>query len=136
MQVILVPFDGTPHSAKALHIACDLADKYGSAIGLVYVIKASLGAPEGTIPSANATKRANETLDQAVEKMKPRGMEPAFKAIEYGEPAQSILLVAKLHSVNMIIMGCRGTKNEDNSIFGSVSQEVFYNAVCTCISVK
>lgn len=38
MNTILVPVDGSSHAMKALHIACDLAEKYNGRIALLHVI--------------------------------------------------------------------------------------------------
>ena len=38
MQTILVPVDGSAHALKALHIGCDLAEKYGGRIALLHVL--------------------------------------------------------------------------------------------------
>ena len=37
MTGILVPFDGSKHSLKALHVACDLAEKYENKLFLLYI---------------------------------------------------------------------------------------------------
>lgn len=38
MNTILVPVDGSAHAMKALHIACDLAEKYGGRIALLHIL--------------------------------------------------------------------------------------------------
>lgn len=38
MPALLVPVDGSVHALKALHVACDLADKYGGQVALLHVL--------------------------------------------------------------------------------------------------
>ena len=46
MHTTLVPVDGSTHSLKALHIACDLTAKYGGRIMLLHVLRENMGADE------------------------------------------------------------------------------------------
>lgn len=46
MSAILVPVDGSVHALKALHVACDLADKYGGRIALLHVLDQNRPAAE------------------------------------------------------------------------------------------
>ena len=130
MQTILVPFDGSKHALKALHIASDLAEKYKCQICLVSVIS---GSPED-LQAARVKKQS--VIAVAKSKLDHRGIEPASVDVEVGDPAECILLAAKRHKVSTIVMGCRGENTQGASQFGSVSQKVFQMANCTCISVK
>ena len=162
MHKILVPVDGSDHSLKALHIACDLATKYEACIVLLYVLAndksateilelaiASKFVPELQAQLQNSAERApepvsevlNETVGKQILKIaasraKRVGVETQILAIAFGDPAENILSAHKLTGANTIVMGSRGGKWSTLSSFGSVSNKVFANADCTCISVK
>ena len=162
MHKILVPIDGSDHSLKALHIACDLATKYEAHILLLYVLAIDKSAteildlsiaskfdPELQANLINIAEQApgplSETLNEAVGtqilkiaagRAKRVGVETQIMAIASGDPAENILSAHKLTGANTIVMGSRGGKWSTLSSFGSVSNKVFANADCTCISVK
>ncbi|GJM01894.1 MAG: hypothetical protein DHS20C08_03950 [Rhodomicrobium sp.] len=128
MSVILVPFDASQHAYKALHIALDLSEKYKTNLVLIHVAGA-------TRTEENAA-RAAAIVSAAKKKLNHRSADAAEIEVVYGVPAECILLAAKRFSASTIVMGCRGASASEESMFGSVSQEIFRRADCTCISVK
>jgi len=163
MHTTLVPVDGSTHSLKALHIACDLTAKYGGRIMLLHVLRENMGADEllalgianafgpkltaalqeaankasGPAPKSLLVAVGKKILDQAAGKVRRLDLE--FKILEMvvGDPAENILIAQKQTGASTIVMGCRGVSDRtDASSFGSVSNTVFEKAVCTCLSVK
>ncbi len=135
MTGILVPFEGSKHSLKALHVACDLAEKYENKIFLLYIIQ--LDAPfELSNVSPEAHKNAQTIICKAAVKAKHRGVDFDILDFEYGDPAAGILAASKRIKPSTIVMGCRGLTAADAEIFGTASRAVFEHAECTCISVK
>jgi nucleotide-binding universal stress UspA family protein len=53
-----------------------------------------------------------------------------------GDPAQSILHLAKERGVDTIVMGSRGLSDIKGLFVGSVSHKINHLAECTCITVK
>jgi nucleotide-binding universal stress UspA family protein len=162
MYTILVPVDGSEHALKALHIACDLAEKYDGRIALLHVLaegkkagdllglaaaktfdpklkaalKAATGAASGPVPVKLLKAVGEKVLAEAAGRVLRRGLEADILAIEAGEPAVTILLAHKSTGASTIVMGCRGASESGGSSFGSVSNAVFAKATCTCVSVK
>ncbi|MGI9384208.1 MAG: universal stress protein [Methyloligellaceae bacterium] len=162
MHAILVPVDGSAHAAKALHIACDLAGKYGGRIALYHALardkpardllrltaakgfgpnltaalEQAAGSQPQPIPDKLLRAVGEKILEMSATKARQRGVEAAKLAIETGDPCEGILLAARNAGANTIVMGCRGVSDADASSFGSVSNTVFQKADCTCISVK
>ena len=162
MHAILVPVDGSAHAAKALHIACDLASKYGGRIALFHALArdkqaqdllslkdaGSFGSdltaalqraakgPAQQLPDDVLRAVGDKILQACAGKARQRGVEAEALAIETGDPSEGILLAARAEGANTIVMGCRGLRDADSSSFGSVSNTVFQKAGCTCISVK
>jgi len=167
MNTILVPVDGSGHAMKALHIACDLAEKYNGRIALLHVIvphksardllslkvadsfppklksalqtaarAASSGRTPAEIPISVLETVGERILDQAAQAVQRRSIEVEIRELETGSPVEAILLARKLTGANTIVMGCRGAGVSGRSSFGSVSNAVFEQANCTCLSVK
>lgn len=158
MHSILVPVDGSAHALKALHIACDLAEKYGGQIVLLHVLTTErkarriLERPLADMLPADLVARLKDAadavpedlrwrvgegiLDDAAARTHRRGLEMEIMPIVSGDPVECILVAARRAGANTIVMGCRGLSDEETNGFGSVSRRVFETADCTCISVK
>src|SRR5919201_1096502 len=101
MKRIVVGFDGSEHSRKALERAADLAD---------------------------AEARAN-ALAEARRYLEGRGLEGVF--IEgTGNPADVIVQEAEDSGADMIVVGTRGLNAAKRLLMGSVSTNVVHNAPC------
>lgn len=135
MAGILVPFDGSKHSLKALHVACDLAEKYGTKLFLLYVIQHD-GCFSPSDLHSQVHKDAQSILLKAAQKAKQRGVGYEIIEFEYGDPAKGILTAHDRLKPSTIVMGCRGLNATEAEIFGTASRTVFEHATCTCISVK
>ena len=162
MHAILVPVDGSAHAAKALHIACDLAGKYGGRIALYHALardkpardllrltaaksfgpkltealQQAAESPPQPLPDDMLRAIGQKILEASAAKARQRGVEAETLSIETGDPSEGILVAARTAGANTIVMGCRGLSDTDASSFGSVSNTVFQKADCTCISVK
>jgi nucleotide-binding universal stress UspA family protein len=56
--------------------------------------------------------------------------------IEVGDPASTILSVAKNQGIDLIVMGSRGLGNLKGLLLGSGSHKVSQLSQCTCVTVK
>ncbi len=135
MTGILVPFDGSKHSLKALHVACDLAEKYKNRLFLLYIIQMDTPFKPSDV-SIETHKHAQNIISKAATKAKHRQIEFKILEFEYGDPATGILAANKRMKPSTIVMGCRGLTATAAEIFGTASRTVFEHADCTCISVK
>lgn len=162
MHTILVPVDGSEHAMKALHIACDLAEKYTGRLVLLHVLgkgkeahdllalkAANAFGPQlkSILEKANAGKlgpapekilmmAGEKILEHAVAKARRLDIEVITLPIASGDPADTIIATQKKIKANTIVMGSRGIAGSKEASFGSVSQKVFNQAPCTCLSVK
>ncbi len=162
MQKILVPVDGSLHALKALRIASDLAQKYGGSIVLLHVISKEknvkdlldlsvadtfdstirkklqqiLNENNASIPKALLRKIGEKILAQATKKVNRLGLDLEVLEMEEGDPVEIILIARQRTDANTIVMGARGVSASGSFSFGSVSQMVFEQAPCTCLSVK
>ncbi len=130
MHTILVPVDGSDHALKAITIACDLAEKYGGRIALLHVLAGDMSADK------HPEIAGQKILDEAESRVTRRGIDVDVLDLATGNPAECVLIAHRSSGASTIVMGCRGTRREGESAFGSVSSTVFERAECTCISVK
>jgi nucleotide-binding universal stress UspA family protein len=149
IKTILVPTDGSEHSAKAGNFAADLAEKYGARIILLHVVSdwGSWRVPDGLrqlekLEHVHITEQdvqlgiAKQILQRAEEALCEKEMSDLETILEDGRPAKAILNVAKTRGVDLIVMGSRGLGDAQSLLLGSVSHTVSHLAECTCITVK
>ena len=142
---ILVPYDGSKHSKKALKEAVEIARKFGSQVYLVSVAEASeVRAPGmllGVMQSKKMKKLSSKLLEAVTRKtdlMLQKEMEICRKKgigvyyhILTGNTANSILNFAKKYQIDLIVIGSRGLSGISKIMtLGSVSRKVSEEADC------
>jgi len=65
-----------------------------------------------------------------------KGVQQVRTLLEDGDPAATILRLAKGLAVDMIVLGSRGLGDVKGLLMGSVSHKVAHLADCTCVAVK
>lgn len=135
---ILLAVDGSEHSLRAANLAGDMARQLGSKIWIVVCfdpIPVYLGEP-------NLQHALNERLKHTAEIMAPAlaamGEIPGeiIKETLEGPAAEAILNVAKVRSIDLIIMGTRGRSQLTGLLLGSQSQKVVSHAECPVMLVR
>lgn len=123
---IVVGYDGSEYSKKALDIGLIMAQKMGSSLVVVTV----LSAPEfsATIDEIDesfnhAEKKVQPQLDELKKMCLAQGVE-IETAILKGHPAESIVKFASQRKADLIIMGTRGIGGFKSLVIGSVAQKV------------
>ena len=145
LNKILVPIDGSDASFRALNLAVELGEKFGSELLLLCVyrhhspLEASLSMVH-SYASQKPDEAMSDYAKQLVEKAKQHAASTgALKIrgfIENGQPARSIVDFADKHSVDLIAMGSRGIGDIGGFLLGSVSHKVTSLAKCACLTVK
>ncbi|MBI3842444.1 MAG: universal stress protein [Thaumarchaeota archaeon] len=142
---ILVPYDGSKHSKKALKEALEIARKFGSQAYLVSVAEASEVRAPGTLlgvmQSKKMKKLSSKLLEAVIRKtdlMLQKEMEvcrnkgiDAYYHVLTGNIANSILNFAKKYQIDLIVIGSRGLSGISKIMsLGSVSRKVSEEADC------
>ncbi len=132
---ILVPYDGSPYSKKALHYAIAFAGCCENAS--LYIATVSSG---GSALSIANEGRPLETDDGQVDlaeadKMVPEEI-PHKVIFEIGETIPMLLYVAGEVHADLIIMGNRGRSHVKSLLLGSVSSELMKKAKCPVFIIK
>jgi len=150
---ILVPLDGSEHSAKALNLAIQIAKKFEGKITLINVfsVVAPVVMPEPTtltppaVPIMStaefskvaeaARKTASNIIAEGEQRVKAEGVQ-VETLVREGHTVQEILKAAREGEFNLIVMGARGISKIKEILLGSVSDGVMRNSPCPVLVVK
>lgn len=130
---ILVPFDGSPLSQRALERA--ITKHPDDQITVLYVIDPMLAVYEAEakgLPAASTwhdrmKERADEICADAAEQATDHDCE-ITTTTEVGRPARTILEYADEHDIEHIIMGSHGREGVSRLVLGSVAESVMRQA--------
>ncbi len=112
---ILVGFDGSDDSQKALALATSLAQKYDAAIIVCHAF--------GHMPLTSKPSEVRRLVDPVVEQLTKLGITTQV-SIPDTVPAQGILDAVDEHHADLIVMGGRGRGTFANLLLGSTSERV------------
>jgi len=137
MQRIVVGFDGSEHSRKALERAVELAD--GATIAVVAaadIARLQRDPAGGTSPVDPADREARAAaLAEARAYLEGRGLAGVF--VEgHGNPADVIVQEAEESGADLIVVGTRGLNAARRLLLGSVSTTVVHHAPCDVLVVR
>jgi nucleotide-binding universal stress UspA family protein len=149
---ILVPFDGSRHSKKALDEALGLARLTGGTIYLCTVIYIGSVVPPGSllglVKSASKGELQKRLLRSAkaeavklqkaqLSYCKSKGVKAYHKIVIDGNVAEEILVIAKRTSIDIIVIGSQGLHGIGKvKSLGSVSRKVSELATCPVLIVR
>ena len=148
---ILVPYDGSKYSVKALTRAIELAHNLDSEVFLFSVINVGYISPPGLLhglikskEEKTAIKKWSKSVKEGTEKMlkntvkkcESKGVTALFR-IEQGDAASKILDFAKKKKISLIIIGSHGLHGMGKlKTLGSVSRRVSENAKCPVLIIR
>lgn len=143
---ILVAIDGSPVSDKAAEEAVRLAagnqSQFKSRIFALLVLP---NAPNSTytdfVPTAPMTEtnkwdELREKIFYVVEKCAVEHNIPLEMIIEYGDPADTIIRLARREEIDVIVIGSSGKGFFQRRIKGSISHKVASSASCSVFIVR
>ncbi|MCF3973509.1 universal stress protein [Paracoccus salsus] len=143
---ILVPYDGSSGAERALIKATELARLCGSSMIILTVyrhhsmLEASLSMVRGSIdPGGNLDETmrqaARDVADFAKSHARDAGVEKVSAFIKAGQPARTIVAMAKDKECDLIVLGSRGLGSTEGYLLGSVSHKVTGLADCPVLVV-
>ncbi|MEN8244501.1 MAG: universal stress protein [Thermodesulfobacteriota bacterium] len=150
IRSILVPVDGSEHSAKALMLAVDIAEKYDANLSVLFVASHEI---DGDIHHFAVTEYSSEyipkygrvvrevsenigkrTIKRMIDKLKTNVV--INPVVLSGNPAEQIVEYSMNNNFDMVIMGNRGLSDIKGMMMGSVSRRVRRLVKCTFVSIK
>ncbi|GAB4544606.1 MAG: universal stress protein [Thermodesulfovibrionia bacterium] len=135
---ILVPFDGSEFSKKALERACELSKIDHADVTVLYVIPRYEEMIE--FFRTDSIKRAmldeaNRILEGAKAIAKGKGITIAA-TVKEGHAGDNIIETAEILKNDLIVIGTYGWKGVNRAIMGSTTERVIMNASCPVLVVK
>jgi nucleotide-binding universal stress UspA family protein len=139
----LVPFDFGEPAENALDFAQKLADRFGAAVEVLYVVP-YLPATALPIPELGAIPMATHTVDELVVEAETRlnealgpeqGDRPLRMTVKVGDPRAQIVVHAAAEDADLIVMGTHGRTGAARFLLGSVAERVVREAGCPVLTV-
>ena len=146
MKKMLVAYDGSEASKKAIDMLVKCADKEDEAT-LLTVVPAELAESSFTkmllptidlsevVKSGSFKQKAMESLTKIIKEIE-YSVSKVEIAVEAGDPADEILLSAKKHQADIIILGYKGYGKEGRFLLGSVTDKVVRHASVSVLVVR
>jgi nucleotide-binding universal stress UspA family protein len=136
MKTIVVGYDETEPSKRALERAAELADKFGSKLIVTSVAPVLVGGPRSAGPTdpTDPPGRHLEELAHAQTFLKERNLDADFVPA-VGEPAETIAELATERNADMIVVGTREPNVLQRILGQSVSDSVAHKAHCDILIV-
>jgi nucleotide-binding universal stress UspA family protein len=141
---ILVPFDGSKFSEKALETAIEISKKFDASLYLVTILDISSVSPPGALLGSqkktmkksfevikSATKHeAERMLSEKISICKKAGIDAQYDFLE-GVPSDMILKSIKKSDIDLVVLGSHGLSGFSKiKALGSVSRRVSELASC------
>ena len=140
---ILLPVDGSTTSLMAVDKARGLAQAFGSAVTVIYVIDPYAFSGVGTDFAygqaqylSAATAEANDALGGARQVLEAAGITVAASVIESHAIYRGILETASSVEADLIVMGSHGRRGLEKLVLGSVAAQVLAHAHLPILIVR
>ncbi len=146
MKKLLIAYDGSEASKKAIDLALKCSQKEDE-ITLLTVIPAELSESSFTkmllptidlsqiVKSGTFKEKAMQTLSKVVKDIED-SVKKVHIAVETGDPADEILISAKKHEADIIVIGYKGYGKEGRFLLGSVTDKVVRHAGVSVLVVR
>jgi nucleotide-binding universal stress UspA family protein len=135
---VLVSFDGSDYSRKALQRACELAKADHAAVSVVYVIPRYEEMIEffKTESIQRSLRREAENVIAQAQKIAAESGVGIRTYIREGNAADEVIMTAERLENDLIVMGTHGWKGFSKAVMGSTTRRVVTHASCPILIVK
>jgi nucleotide-binding universal stress UspA family protein len=139
MNTIVVGYDGSEQSDRALARAVDIGKAMGAGLRVVSAVKVGQAAHArsggvGTVDPGDAEELA-ANLEKARGLTADAGI--AVQMVEgHGDPADVVVQEAKDHDAGLIVVGTHGKHFAQRVLQGSVSTKIVQHAECDVLVVR
>jgi nucleotide-binding universal stress UspA family protein len=137
MKNIVLAFDGTEYSNRALQYAKTFAERFEATLWLVHIFThtSDLLGYEDYEKLYSKRKASGQTLlGEAFQELSNTRLDVREK-LEEGPEAESILNIAKKCQADLIVMGTRGHGTLKGLLVGSVCRKVIHHSLCPVMVV-
>jgi nucleotide-binding universal stress UspA family protein len=135
---LLVPFDGSESSKKALTKACDLAKVDGAEVSVIYVIpryEEMMDFFKTDSVKKSLIQEAEKIVDGA--KKIAVGLGVSIKAVvREGHAFEMIVEIADEMKHDLIVVGTHGWRGVNKALMGSTAERIIAHASCPILITK
>ncbi|MBU2601442.1 MAG: universal stress protein [Actinobacteria bacterium] len=126
-NTIVLGYDGSEHSEKAVDLARALAKAHNSRIVIVHAFPHVSRIVTPSQDDAHEIHDAHELAGKLAQRLKAEGLRAEPDVLE-GPAAEAILNAAEAHKADLIIVGSRGLGQFKGLVIGSQSNRVVHYA--------
>jgi nucleotide-binding universal stress UspA family protein len=137
LKNIVLAFDGSEYSNRALQYAKTFAERFEATLWLVHIFThtSDLLGYEDYEKLYSKRKASGQTLlNEALQELGNTRLDLREK-LEEGPEAESIINIAKKCQADLIVMGTRGHGTLKGLVVGSVSRKVIHHSLCPVMVV-
>ena len=137
LKNILLAFDGSEYSKRALQYAKTIAERFEATLWLVHIFTHTsdlLGYEDYEKFYSKRKAGGQALLDEALQELSNTRLDVREK-LQEGPEAESILNIAKNCQADLIVMGTRGHGTLKGLLVGSVSRKVIHHSSCPVMVV-
>jgi nucleotide-binding universal stress UspA family protein len=137
LKRILVPIDFSPTSLRTLRSVVPFARKFGASLCLVNVIERAEFSQQNTSVLIEETTFLQSAKEHLVDVLQTEvaGLVKAEAHIRIGRPFLEIIAFARLHEVDLIVIGPYGESHLGQTILGSTAEKVLRHAPCPVLAL-
>ena len=134
---IILAFDGSEYSHRAIDYAKSLTERYEANLWLVHVFShtSDLLGYEDFEKLYAKRKSAGQTILDKAKQILGRTTLKVYEELIDGPEAEAILKVAENHQADLIVMGPRGFGALKGLLVGSLSRKVIHLSTCPVMVV-
>jgi nucleotide-binding universal stress UspA family protein len=123
---IVLGYDESPGSKRALAMAVELAVRYAEPLVLVYGVEPPGGMGEEFLAHQRALAELGRTaVSHAVDEAARAGVPTVVEVLD-AKPAQALIEAADRHDARVIVVGTRGESPLRGAVLGSVSHKLLH----------
>jgi nucleotide-binding universal stress UspA family protein len=136
MKTILVAYDDTAPSRRALERAASIAEAFGARVLVTSIAPLVHSSPRSItqIGRGDGVGTAIDEVDRAQALLQERGID-AESVAATGDPASSIARLAEERGADLVVVGTRGLGPVQRLLGQSVSQQVARRVQCDLLIV-
>ncbi len=138
MKKILLAYDGSKSSEKALKKTFEIAEKFHSAITIMTVAPELYLTELLEVDQKGILEKIRTDAEKTMQKIQKRApqLRTVKTVIKQGDAAEEILKTAKRIKADLIITGSHGRHGASKFLLGSVSAKIIDHAHCAVLIVK
>jgi len=137
---ILVGFDGSAHSRRAVEVAGEIAGRFGSTLTIAIVRPTKPTEELARLEALVPIDRDGRSLSSLLDEMRTTALAHGAKVLEpvmlHGEVLDSLLAYLAKNPQDLLVVGSRGLSPGRRLLLGSVSSGLVNTAQCPVLVVR